>query len=82
MSHAASGSADAQLARCATAPGSAAVHTESMKSLTRWALRTVALWAIAKALEITNARLKQHQRDRKLRQQAANAAALPRTLSH
>ena len=53
-----------------------------MKSLTRWALRSVALWALAKGLELANAKLKQHQRDRKLRERAANAAALPRTLSH
>jgi hypothetical protein len=52
-----------------------------MKTLARWALRTVALWALAKALEIANERLRQFQRDRKLREQAAGAAALPRTLS-
>jgi hypothetical protein len=50
-----------------------------MKTLARWALRTVALWALAKGLEIANAKLKQYQRDRKLREQAASAAALPRT---
>jgi hypothetical protein len=53
-----------------------------MKTFTRWALRTVALWALAKGLELANAKLKQYQRDRRLREQAANAAALPRTLSH
>lgn len=53
-----------------------------MKTLARWALRTVALWAIAKGLELANARLKQFQRDRKLREQGSAVAALPRTLSH
>jgi hypothetical protein len=42
----------------------------------------VALWALARGLELANAKLKQYQRDRKLREQAAHAAALPRTLSH
>lgn len=53
-----------------------------MKTLARWALRTVALWAVAKGLELANAKLKQYQRERKFREQAAHAAALPRTLSH
>lgn len=52
-----------------------------MKTLARWALRTVALWALAKGLELANAKLKEFQRDRKLREQAANATALPRTQS-
>jgi hypothetical protein len=52
-----------------------------MKPIMRWALRTVALWAVAKGLEMANARAKQWQRDRRLREQASNAAALPRTLS-
>jgi hypothetical protein len=50
-----------------------------MKPLARWALRTVALWALAKGLEIANARLKEFQRDRKLREQGSRVAALPRT---
>ena len=66
----------------ATAGRRVAAHTAAMKTFTRWALRTVALWALAKGLELANAKLKQYQRDRRLREQAANAAALPRTLSH
>ena len=53
-----------------------------MKTIARWALRTVALWALAKGLELANAKLKEYQRDRKFRERAASAAALPRTLSH
>ncbi len=82
MSHAASGAADAWPGFRATATRPGPAQTDPMKSLTRWALRTVALWAMAKGLEIANAKLKQYQRDRKLREQAAHAAALPRTLSH
>ena len=52
-----------------------------MKSLTRWALRTVALWAIARALDSAYARLRQRQQDRKLRKLAERATALPRTES-
>ena len=50
-----------------------------MKPLARWALRTVALWALAKGLEIANARLKQFAQERKMREQASRATALPRT---
>jgi hypothetical protein len=53
-----------------------------MNRLARWALRTLALWAISKALELANEKLRERQRDRKLRARAAAAAALPRTLSH
>jgi hypothetical protein len=52
-----------------------------MNRLARWAVRTVALWALAKALEMANEKLRQRQRDRHRRARAASAAALPRTLS-
>lgn len=81
MSDAASGSTDAWLACCATAARPRAAQTDFMKPLTRWALRTVALWAIAKALEVANQKLRQRQQDRKLRKLAGKAAALPRTQS-
>jgi hypothetical protein len=52
----------------------------AMNTIMKWALRTAALWALAKALELTNAKLKQMQRDRRLREHASAAAALPRTV--
>jgi hypothetical protein len=51
-----------------------------MNKLTNWALRSLALWVLAKALERANSGLRRRQRDRKLRAQAQHAAALPRTL--
>lgn len=51
-----------------------------MNTITKWALRSVALWALAKTLELANAKLKQHQRERRLRQHATAATALPRTV--
>ena len=53
-----------------------------MNRITKWALRSVALWAIAKALEMANQSLRQRQNDRKLRSQAQRAAALPRFKGH
>ncbi len=50
-----------------------------MKNLTRWALKSLALWAVAKALELANQKLRQRQQDRRLRKLAGKAAALPRT---
>jgi hypothetical protein len=52
-----------------------------MNRVARWALRTLAVWAISKALEPANRPLRQRQRDRKMRARATSAAALPRTLS-
>jgi hypothetical protein len=51
-----------------------------MNTIMRWALRTVALWAVAKALELANSKLKQRQRDRRFIERASAAAAIPRTL--
>jgi hypothetical protein len=51
-----------------------------MNTIMKWALRTAALWALAKVLELANAKLKQLQRDRRLREHASAAAALPRTV--
>jgi hypothetical protein len=53
-----------------------------MNRITKWALRSVALWAIAKALEMANQSLRQRQNDRKLRSQAQRTAALPRFKGH
>jgi hypothetical protein len=52
-----------------------------MNRLSKWALRTVALWAVSKALQLANDSLKQRQRNRQLRERAARVAALPRTQS-
>lgn len=52
-----------------------------MNRIARWALRTVALWVLAKALEMANEKLRKRQRDRRMRERAAAAAALPRTLA-
>jgi hypothetical protein len=52
-----------------------------MNRVARWALRTLALWAVSRALELANEKLRQRQRDRRMRLRAASAAALPRTLS-
>jgi len=41
-----------------------------MNTIARWALRTAALWAIAKALEMANGKLKQRQRNRLSRTRA------------
>src|ERR1044071_6213436 len=56
-------------------------HNRAMNRVTKWALRTVALWAVSKALQLANDSLKQRQRNRQLRARAAHAAALPRTSS-
>ena len=76
-----SGSADAGRTVCTTARRSLRAHTDVMNTLTRWVLRSVALWAVAKGLEAANRTLKRRQSDRRLRAQASNAASLPRTLS-
>jgi hypothetical protein len=59
----------------------AAPTIEPMNTVTKWVLRTFALWAVSKALQLANDSLKQYGRNRRLREQAANAAALPRTQS-
>ena len=51
-----------------------------MNTIMKWALRTAALWALAKVLELANAKLKQRQQDRRLREHASAAAALPRSV--
>ena len=51
-----------------------------MNTIMKWALRTAALWALAKVLELANAKLKERQQDRRLRQHASAAAALPRSV--
>jgi len=46
-----------------------------MKPFTRWAVRTVALWALAKALEKANGKLKQRQVARQRRTREGRSAA-------
>lgn len=53
-----------------------------MNTITKWALRSLALWAVSKALQLANDSLKQRQKNRQLRARGARAAALPRTVPH
>ena len=53
-----------------------------MNTIAKWALRSVALWAVSKGLQLANDSLKQRQRNRQLRARAAHAAALPRSFHH
>jgi hypothetical protein len=53
-----------------------------MNTIMKWALRSVALWAVAKTLELLNEKLRQRQGHRRLRAQAQRAAALPRASTY
>jgi ABC-type phosphate transport system ATPase subunit len=52
-----------------------AAQTSVMNTIARWAVRTAALWALAKALELANRKLKQRQRNRLSRARATVSAA-------
>src|SRR5690349_11621259 len=56
-------------------------NNRAMKPITRWILRTAALWATAKLLEYANTRVKQFAQERRQREAAERATALPRAHS-